>query len=124
VADDFDRPNGLAFSADERRLFIADTRARNIRVFDVADGKLAAGRVFADCVRGGFDGIRLDTDGRIWAFAHDGELHILDQDGTLLGKLLLPEPCANLVFGAPRKNRLYITGSSTLYSIITGATGV
>jgi gluconolactonase len=68
VADDFVRPNGLAFSADERQLFVADTRVNHIRIFDVADdGTLSAGREFARCQNGRFDGLRLDEDGRLWA---------------------------------------------------------
>jgi gluconolactonase len=123
VADDFVRPNGLAFSADESRLFVADTRAQHIRVFDVDGQTLHGGDVFAPDIQGGFDGMRLDTDGRVWAVAGCA-VHIIHPDGTLLGKLTLPEPCSNLTFGGPRKNTIYITGSSTLYSLMTGATGL
>lgn len=117
VADDFDRPNGLAFSLDERRLYIADTRRAHIRLFDVAaDGMLSGGDVFATCVAGSFDGIRLDDAGRIWAAAHDG-LHCFAPDGTLIGKLRVPEIVSNLAFGGPKLNQLFITASTSVYSI-------
>lgn len=87
VADDFERPNGLAFSLDERQLYIVDTQRKHIRRFDVTeDGVLSGGQVFASCDAGTFDGIRLDDAGRVWAAAHDG-VHCLSPDGTLIGKL-------------------------------------
>lgn len=117
VADDFERPNGLAFSLDERRLYIADTRRAHIRLFDVAaDGRLSGGDVFATCVAGSFDGMRLDDAGRIWAAAHDG-LHCFAADGTLIGKLHVPEIVSNLAFGGPKLNQLFITASTSVYSI-------
>jgi gluconolactonase len=119
VADDFVRPNGLAFSADERRLYIVDTASApsHIRCFDVTDGgELTGGEVFATCDAGGFDGLRLDHAGRVWVAAHDG-LHCFDPDGTLLGKLLVPEITANLTFGGRQRNELYITASTSLYRI-------
>jgi gluconolactonase len=123
VADDFARPNGLAFSLDETALYVTDSEAGNMRVLAVtADGGLADGRVFAECSAGVFDGIRLDTEGRIWAGAGDG-LHCLDPDGTLLGKLHLPEPTANLVFGGPKRNRLFMTASTSLYSLMLNVSG-
>ena len=101
VADDFDRPNGLAFSLDERRLYVVRQPPKPHPPFDVTDeGGLSGGDVFADCDAGAFDGLRLDADGRVWAAAHDG-LHCFDPDGTLLGKLLVPEVVANLAFGGP-----------------------
>ncbi|PWV75783.1 gluconolactonase [Prauserella marina] len=125
VADDFTRPNGLAFSVDERKLYIADTRAEpsHIRVFDVVDGgRLVGGDIFATCDAGRFDGVRLDTEGRVWAAAHDG-LHCFDPDSTLLGKLRIPEVVSNLTFGGPKRNELFITASSSLYSIRVNFTG-
>jgi gluconolactonase len=117
VAGDFDRPNGLAFAPDERQLYIADTRRKHIRRFDVSEGgALAGGEVFATCDAGSFDGIRLDDRGRVWAAAHDG-LHCFDPDGTLIGKLRVPEVVSNLTFGGPKRNELFITASSSLYSI-------
>lgn len=117
VADDFERPNGLAFSLDERRLYIADTRRAHIRLFDVAaDGRLSGGDVFVTCVAGSFDGMRLDDAGRIWAAAHDG-LHCFAADGTLIGKLHVPEIVSNLAFGGPKLNQLFITASTSVYSV-------
>ena len=122
VADDFVRPNGLAFSRDESEFYIADTSANHIRVFSVADGGLGASRVFASCSEGVFDGIRLDTQGRVWAAAGDG-VHCFDPDGTLIGKLHLPEPASNLVFGGPKRNRLFVTTTTSLYSLLLTVNG-
>ncbi|MFE5506730.1 SMP-30/gluconolactonase/LRE family protein [Amycolatopsis japonica] len=118
VADDFSRPNGLAFSLDESLLYIADTRQNpsHIRVFSVDDGRLSGGEVFATSDAGGFDGIRLDAAGRVWAAAHDG-LHCFAPDGTRIGKLRVPEVCSNLTFGGPRRNDLFITASSSVYTL-------
>jgi gluconolactonase len=124
AADDFERPNGLAFSPDERRLYIVDTRRRHIRVFEVGEGAtLSGGDVFASCDAGSFDGIRLDDTGRIWAAAHDG-LHCFDPDGTLIGKLHIPETVSNLTFGGIQRNHLFITATSSLYSLRVNVTGV
>jgi gluconolactonase len=118
VADGFDRPNGLAFAPDERKLYIVDSRRQHMRVFDVTgDSDLAGGEVFATCDAGNFDGIRLDATGRIWAAAGDG-LHCFDPDGTLLGKLHIPEVVANFTFGGAKRNHLFICASSSLYSIM------
>jgi gluconolactonase len=116
VADDFVRPNGLAFSPDESRLYVTDTRRNHIRAFDVSGGRLLGGDVLATCSAGVFDGIRLDTDERIWAATGDG-LHCFDPAGTLIGKLRLPEPCSNLVFGGLRRNWLFVTASTSVYAI-------
>ncbi len=124
VADDFVRPNGLAFSADERQLYIVDTRRKHIRRFDVEDKvRLTGGEVFATCDAGSFDGIRLDEAGRIWAAAHDG-LHCFDPDGTLLGKLHIPEIVSNLTFGGPKRNDLFITATSSVYALRLNLCGV
>ncbi len=127
VADDFARPNGLAFSLDERQLYIADSRSKHIRLFQVTEtgtgtGTLAGGHVFATCDAGTFDGIRLDDAGRIWAAAHDG-LHCFDPDGSLIGKLKLPEIVSNFTFGGPKRNDLYITASSSVYALRVNFTG-
>jgi gluconolactonase len=125
VADDFPGPNGLAFSADERQLFIVDSREKHIRRFDVADadaGRLSGGEVFATSTAGSFDGIRLDDTGRIWAAAHDG-LHCFDPDGTLLGKVHFPEIVANFTFGGAQRNVMFVCGSTSLYCIRTSVTG-
>jgi gluconolactonase len=73
--------------------------------------------VFATCTNGVFDGFRLDTEGRIWTSAADG-VHVYDPDGTLLGKVLVPEVVANVCFGGPKRNRLYICGTTSLYAIL------
>jgi gluconolactonase len=123
VADDFDRPNGLAFSLDERTLYIADTVRNHIRSFAVSEsGHLSGGDVLCQCVAGVFDGIRLDAQGRIWAGVGDG-VHVFDPDGTLLGKLRLPEEVANLAFGGPKHNPLFITATTSLYAIMLNVTG-
>ncbi|CAA9576742.1 MAG: Gluconolactonase [uncultured Thermomicrobiales bacterium] len=120
VADDFDRPNGIAFSIDEKQLYVTDTgsaKTRHMRVFDVGDdGTLSGGDVFATCTVGGFDGFRLDSDGRIWTSAGDG-VHCYDPDGTLIGKVLLPEGCANVAFGGAKLNRLFMTATTSLYAV-------
>ena len=130
VADDFRQPTGLAFSPDETRLYVADsarshdeTAPSHIRVFDVEDGsRLANGRVFCDLDNGIPDGLRTDTAGNVWTSARDG-VHCFAPDGTLLGKILVPQTVANLAFGGPRRNRLYITATRSLYAVYTTATG-
>lgn len=130
VADSFVRPNGLAFSPDERLLYVADTGAshvpdgpRHIRVFEVEDGaRLRGGGVFATCTEGLFDGFRLDDAGRIWTSAGDG-VHCLHPDGALLGKVLVPERVANVVFGGPRRNRLFVCATTSLYSVLLAVNG-
>jgi gluconolactonase len=123
VAEDFVRPNGLAFSLDERQLYIVDTRRKHIRRFDVTQqDTLTGGEVFTTCQAGSFDGIRLDDTGRIWAAAHDG-VHCFDPDGTLIGKLHLPEIVSNLTFGGPKRNDLFITASTSLYSLRLNLSG-
>ena len=129
VADDFIRPNGLAFSADEKKLYIVDSAGgrtkgepKHIRVFDVGEGKLSGGGEFADCTAGRFDGMRLDTAGRIWAATDDG-VHCLDADGTLIGKIRIPEICSNVVFGGAKRNYLYICATNSLYGVLLHVNG-
>lgn len=129
VVDDFAQPNGLVFSPDETKLYIADSAfshdpsaPRHIRVFDVADGKLSNGRVFAHIDAGLPDGIRIDVEGNLWSSAGDG-VHCFAPDGTRLGKIFVPETVANLTFGGPMRNRLFIAATSSLYSIYVAATG-
>ena len=124
VITDMVRPNGLAFSLDEKQLYVVDTgrthgadNPAHMRVFDVdAKGKVSGGRVFADCTAGLFDGFRLDDAGRIWTSAADG-IHCYDPDGTLIGKVLVPEVTANCVFGGAKRNVLYICGTTSLYAV-------
>jgi gluconolactonase len=132
VVGDFVKPNGLAFSPDERILYIADTGAshdpdngpRHIRACAVnADGAtLGRSTVFATCTAGLFDGFRLDTEGRIWTSAADG-VHIYHPDGTLIGKVAIPEIVANLCWGGPKQNRLFICGTTSLYAVMTHTNG-
>ncbi|MFN3845879.1 MAG: SMP-30/gluconolactonase/LRE family protein [Paracoccaceae bacterium] len=129
VADDFCQPNGLAFSPDERILYIADsgashdvTRPRHIRAFDVDQGRLSCDRVFALIDAGIPDGIRTDTAGNLWSSAADG-VHCFAPDGRRLGKILVPECVANLTFGGPRRNRLFITATASLYAVYLTTTG-
>lgn len=130
VVTDFNQPNGLAFSPDEKILYVADSGAshddvlpRHIRAFDVVDGRrLANGRVFAVIDKGIPDGIRIDTAGNLWSSAGDG-VHCFAPDGTRLGKILVPQTVANLTFGGPRRNRLFVAATNSLYSIYVTATG-
>jgi gluconolactonase len=131
AADDFVQPNGLAFSPDESLLYIVDTGRTHrengpahIRSFAVGDGGKLAGRgVFVECTAGLFDGFRLDTAGRIWTSAADG-VHCYDPDGTLIGKVLVPEVVANVCFGGPKRNYLYICGTTSLYGVRLPVNGV
>lgn len=124
VITDMVRPNGIAFSPDERKLYVSDTgrthgshKPAPIRVFDVDEaGKVSGGDTFAECTVGVFDGFRLDDEGRIWSSAGDG-IHCYDPDGTLIGKVKVPEVVANCVFGGPKRNVLYICGTTSLYAV-------
>lgn len=124
VITDMVRPNGIAFSLDESQLYVADTGRTHvengpahIRVFDVSGDKITGGgRVFAECTAGLFDGFRLDTAGRIWTSAADG-VHCYERDGTLIGKIRVPEVVANVVFGGIKRNVLYICGTTSLYAM-------
>jgi gluconolactonase len=131
VADDFDGPNGLCFSPDERRLYIADTGeqfaddpVQHIRVFDLdaAGERLSNDRVFHKVSPGCADGFRCDENGNIWTSAGDG-VHCIDPSGALLGKILVPSPVGNLTFGGRYRSRLFICASQTLYAIYTNQRG-
>ena len=132
VTDALDKPNGLCFSPDYKKLYVVDTGApRNIQVFDITANKLGAGKVFNDMkmngISGGSDGIRADIDGNIWAAANGGErydgVHVINPQGKLIGAILLPEICANLCFGGPKRNRLYMAASQSIYSVFVGTRG-
>ena len=131
VADDYVKPNGLAFSPDESTLYVADTGATHtdggpahIRAHSVAtDGTLSGGAVVADCSVGLFDGFRLDRDGRIWSSAADG-VHCLTPEGKLIGKIKIPELVGNVCFGGSKLNRLFICGTTSLYSVFLNVNGV
>jgi gluconolactonase len=127
IADDFDKPNGLAFSSDEKRLYIIDSglthggRA-NIRVFDVNGDKLTNGKVFAENFAPGFtDGVRTDMDGNVWcsmgwADPKEDGVRCYAPNGDLIGKIHLPETCANLCFGGKKRNRLFMVASTSVYA--------
>jgi gluconolactonase len=132
VADDFDGPNGLAFSPDESRLYVSETGDQTkdhprqyIRVFDVAADRstLTRGDIFHKVEPGYCDGMRVDEDGNIWSSAADG-VHCINSVGELLGKIFVPHRVSNLTFGGSAKNRLFIGGSNTLYSIFLNCRGV
>jgi len=134
VADDFDKPNGLAFSPDEKKLYIIDTGAThggrsNMRVFDVVGAKLANNKVFAEDFAPGFtDGVRTDIDGNVWcsmgwADPKEDGVRCYTPNGELIGKIHLPETCSNLCFGGPKRNRLYITGSTSVYAVYVETQG-
>ena len=134
VEGDMARPNGLCFSPDEKLLYIVDTgqpadKPHPIKVFDVIEGrKLGNGRIFCDMGKGNSDGIRCDIDGNLWAAAgwggedYDG-VHIFAPDGKIIGKIYLPEVCANICFGGIKHNRLFMTASQSLYSLFVNAVG-
>jgi gluconolactonase len=126
VITEMDRPNGLCFSPDESLLYVVDVG--QIRVFDVDGGEPVNSRVFVDMSPGNSDGIRCDRDGNVWSAAGEGGagydgVHCYAPDGTLLGRIHLPESCANLTFGGVKKNRLFITASRSLYSVYVEALG-
>ncbi len=131
MASDFDGPNGLAFSPDESRLYVAETgdQAHDhpkqcIRAFDVStDGlALSGGETFHTVSPGSCDGLRVDEHGNVWASAGDG-VHCIGPEGDLLGKLLLPHRVGNLCFGDRFHGRLFIGASHTLYAIFLGVRG-
>jgi len=141
VADDFDQPNGLCFSQDEKKLYITDTgRGKDgispslIRVYDVTDGgKLVNGKLFHDFsdTKGGLsDDIRCDEDGNIWSaggWAADplfNGVAVLAPDGDVIGRIVLPETAANLCFGGHDHNRLFICASTSLYAVDVNTRGV
>lgn len=134
VASDFVRPNGLGFSPDERRLYVVDTGISHggpshIRVFDVMGDRLLNGRVFADDFAPGMsDGLRCDVDGNVWCSMGWGDpnedgVRCYAPDGDLIGKVHLPEGCANLCFGGPKRDRLFMCASTSVYALYINGKG-
>jgi gluconolactonase len=130
VATDFVKPNGIALTPDGGTLYVADTGAthvedgpKHIRKFKVDGTRLSGGEVFATCDVGLFDGFRLDVHGNLWTSAGDG-VHCYAPDGTLIGKILVPEVVANVCWGGPKRNRLYICGTTSLYATYVRTNGV
>jgi len=142
VTDEVAKPNGLCFSPDYKKLYVADTGApKNIKVWDIADQtKLKGGKEFTNMklkterdgksveLSGGADGIRCDVDGNVWAAAgwagagYDG-VHVFAPDGKRIGQILLPEICANLCFGGKKRNRLFMLGSTSVYAVYVETQG-
>lgn len=126
---DMERPNGLCFSPDETRLYVVDTPggAKTTHVYDIVDGKAVNGRLFFDAMPGYADGIRCDTEGNVWCGFSGGPgqdgVAVFAPDGTLIGRLLLPERCANLCFGGRKRNRLFMTASQSVYALYVEAQG-
>ena len=131
VATDFACPNGIAFSPDEQRLYVSDTGRMNdanaethIRSFKVmSDGSLLSEDVFHKVDEGVSDGFRLDSDGNVWTSAGDG-VHCIDPRGRLLGKIYVPEVVSNVCFGWRAKHRLFITATTSVYSLALNRSGV
>jgi gluconolactonase len=131
VTDEVVHPNGLAFSPDEKILYIADTSSafnprpnHHIVAFEVVDGReLRNGRGFAAISPGMADGFRVDVEGNIFTSSEDS-VQVYAGDGTLLGKILVPEKVANLTFGGPNHDRLFIAASSSLYSLEVNTRGI
>ena len=136
VASDMDKPNGICFSPDEKKLYIVDTGIPKnasdphpIRVYEVEDGlRLKNGRMFVNMSPGLSDGIRCDVDGNVWSaagWAGDGfdGVHVFAPDGKLIGKIHLPETCANVCFGGEKKNRLFMAASQSLYALYVNTEG-
>lgn len=128
VSQDFVQPNGIAFSSDERRLYIAESGSSHdpavpsvLKAFDVTpDGQLQNVRCFAEIDAGLPDGLRVDCHDNIWCSAADG-VHVFSEAGNLLGKILVPETVANLTFGGERGNLLLITATTSVYSIFVNS---
>jgi gluconolactonase len=131
VADDFDHPNGLAFSSDETKLFIADSGGteslngpRHIRHFEVASNgiKLNPLGIYAECCAGVFDGFRIDKDDRLWASSAEG-VQCFNKAGVKIGLVRIPEMVSNVTFGGLLRNRLFICGTTSLYSVFLKING-
>jgi gluconolactonase len=131
VATDFDGPNGLAFSPDESLLYVAESGApgdpsprQAIRRFRVSDDgrSLSGGEEFHRITPGWADGFRVDEHGNLWCGAADG-VHCIAPDGSLLGKVLVPQRVSNLCFGDRARSRLFLCASTALYALFTNTRG-
>lgn len=127
ATDDVAMPNGLCFSPDYSRLYVADTGASETRVFDVDGARLRNGRTLVKLrapggVRSAADGIRCDVQGNLWCGAAPG-VQVVAPDGDQIGMIRLPEICANVCFGGSKRNRLFMTASQSLYAVYVGTTG-
>ena len=132
AAEGINQPNGLAFSPDEKLLYIVESRAtpRKILAYDVQDGRrLANRRVFIDAGPGTPDGFRLDVEGNLWCGWGMGQagldgVHVFNPAGKLIGRIDLPERCANLCFGGVHRNRLFMAASTSVYALYVNTQGV
>ncbi|HXB74890.1 MAG TPA: SMP-30/gluconolactonase/LRE family protein [Candidatus Acidoferrales bacterium] len=135
LTDELDKPNGICFSPDYKKLYVCDTGGpHDIQVFDVVDGKSVRNKKqLTDMTMQGHppglaDGIRADVDGNIWAGAgrggpgYDG-VHVFTPAGERIGQIVLPEVCANICFGGARRNRLFMAASQSLYAVYVGTRG-
>ncbi|NED93838.1 SMP-30/gluconolactonase/LRE family protein [Phytoactinopolyspora alkaliphila] len=130
VVDDMVRPNGLAFSTDETVLYVTDSGnspgapgPHHVRAFEVRDGRrLAGSRVVAEVAPGNPDGLAVDDEDFLWCSAEDG-VHCLSPDGVVLGKIRVPETVSNCTFGGPKRNRLFITATTSVYAIFLNRRG-
>ena len=131
VAADVRGPNGLAFSPDESILYLVESRAtpnRLILAFDVDGRKLKNQRVFIDAGPGTPDGFRVDVDGNLWCGWGMGSdeldgVMVYNRDGDLIGRIKLPERCANVAFGGRRRNRLFMAASQSIYALYVNTQG-
>jgi gluconolactonase len=132
VAEGINQPNGLAFSPDESILYLVESRSvpRKILAYDVLEGKtLTHRRVFIDAgPKGTPDGFRVDVDGNLWCGWGMGEegldgVHVFNPDGRLIGRIDLPERCANVCFGGLHRNRLFMAASTLLYALYVNTQG-
>lgn len=129
LTDECDEPNGICFSPDYKKLYLADTgRALDLKVFDIDGQKIRNGKRFAkltvpaDGSPSFADGMRCDTDGNLWCGAKPG-VQVLSPAAELIGMIRLPETCANVCFGGPKRNRLFMAASQSLYSVYVDAIG-
>jgi gluconolactonase len=131
VVTDLQKPNGIAFSLDESVLYVVDTGAthdpacpRAIHAYPVKRGgrTVGKGKIFCELQEGAYDGFRLDTDGNIWTSAGRG-VNCYAPDGALLGRINMPEVVSNVAFGGPRRNRLFMTATTSLYALYVFANG-
>ena len=137
ITEDLEKPNGLCFSPDYKKVYVVDSGSpKNIRVYDVDGKKVKNGKVFATnkgmlsdkAAKGNSDGVRCDVEGNLWASAgwigdgYDG-VHVFNPVGKMLGYIKLPETASNLCFGGPKRNRLFITASQSLYSLYVNTRG-
>jgi gluconolactonase len=128
VVRDFTAPNGLAFSPDESVLYIGDSEDDIIKRFQVeADGSLSGGEMFSDQSKDGRegspDGMKVDTDGRLWTTGAGG-IWVIEPDGTVLGQFVLPEESTNVAFGGPEFATLYVTAQTSVYIVATNVRGI